>query len=202
MAALAIETMNDLQVPLPAIAILSDGASILVRPALASDSAQLQRLFHRLSPTTIYRWGFVPTLSDERWMQTIANVATIDYENQYAMIASYAGEIIGIARYDRSPNSRVAEYGIVIEDAWQAHGLGKLLMGNLILEASRHGITAFSATILGENRPALRLAVSLFDHPTILWQHGECQVSGRLDAFKPPHNSACVISKQPARSFR
>lgn len=202
MAALAIQLPNDLQVPLPAIAVLPDGASVLVRPALASDGAQLQRLFHRLSPTTIYRWCFVPALSHERWMQTIANLTTIDYQNQYAMVASYAGEIIGIARYDRHPNSQIAEYGIVIEDAWQARGIGKLLMGNLILEASRHDITAFSAIILGENRPALRLVASLFDHPIFLWQHGECQVSGRLDAFRPPHNSACVISKQPARSFR
>ncbi len=202
MAALAIQSTNDLQVPLPAIAVLADGASVLVRPALPSDSAQLQRLFHRLSPTTIYRWCFLPVLNDAHWMQTIANVRAIDYQNEYAMVASYAGEIIGIARYDRSANSQVAEYGIVIEDAWQARGVGKLLMGHLILEASRHGITDFAATILGENRPALRLAASLFEKPTIQWQQGECLLSGRLDSFKPPYNVACMISKHPARSFR
>lgn len=202
MAALAIQTTDDLLVSLPAIAVFPDGVSILVRPALASDGAQLQHLFHRLSPTTIYRWCFVPTSSHERWMQTIANLDNVDYQNRYVMVASYAGEIVGIARYDRNPGSQVAEYGIVIEDSWQARGLGKLLMGNLILEASRHAITAFSAIILGENRPALRLLSSLFDNPTILWQHGECQVSGRLDAFKPPHDFAYMISKQPARSFR
>jgi GNAT superfamily N-acetyltransferase len=201
MAALAIQTTHDLQVSLPAIAVLPDGASMLIRPALASDGAQLQRLFYRLSPTTVYRWSFAPTLSHERWMQTIANLA-IDYDNQYLMVASYAGEIVGIARYDRSPDSQTAEYGIVIEDAWQARGLGKLLMGHLILEASRHDITAFTATILGENRPALRLAAALFDKLTIHWQHGECQISGRLDTFKAPHDSARVIAKQPVRSFR
>ncbi len=186
MAALAIHPAHDLRATVPAIAVLRDGASVLIRPAAPSDGARLQRMFYRLSPTTIYRWSFAPALSDERWMQTIANIAAIDYQNQYVMVASYAGEIIGIARYDRNPASLEAEYGIVIEDAWQARGLGRLLASHLILEANRHDITAFSAIILGENRPALRLVASLFDKPAIHWRQGECQITASLENFKPP----------------
>ncbi|HEU5369148.1 MAG TPA: GNAT family N-acetyltransferase [Ktedonobacterales bacterium] len=195
MAALAIHPANDLHVTAPAIAVLRDGASILIRPAAPTDGARLQRMFYRLSPTTIYRWSFAPALSHERWTQTIANIATIDYQNQYVMVASYAGEIIGIARYDRNPASQEAEYGIVIEDAWQARGLGRLLASHLILEANRHDITAFSAIILGENRPALRLVSSLFDKPAIHWRQGECQITASLESFKPP--ISYINPKQP-----
>jgi GNAT superfamily N-acetyltransferase len=196
MAALAIHPANTLNATLPAIAVLHDGASVLIRPGTSLDGTRLQRMFYRLSPTTIYRWSFAPALTSERWMQTIANLANIDYQHQYVMVASYAGEIIGIARYDQNPASQVAEYGIVIEDAWQARGLGKLLAGHLILEANRHDITAFSAIILGENRPALRLVSSLFDKPTVHWRQGECQVTASLETFKPPVSISCVISKQ------
>lgn len=195
MAALAIDRAHDLQFVVPAIVVLPGGASVLIRPACPADDARLERLFYRLSPTTIYRWCFAPIQRYEHWAQTIANVANIDEQRQAVMVASYAGEIIGIARYDRNPGTQEAEYGIVVEDAWQARGVGKLLMSNLILEASRHQITAFSAIILGENRPALRLVASLFEKPTIHWQQGECLVTGSLDAFKPPAYTACAISQ-------
>jgi GNAT superfamily N-acetyltransferase len=196
MAALAIYPANSLHATLPAIVVLHDGASVLIRPATSTDGARLQRMFHRLSPTTIYRWCFAPVFRPEHWMQTIANINNIDYQHQFIMVASYAGEIIGVARYDQYPASQEAEYGIVIEDAWQARGLGKLLAGHLILEANRHDITGFSAMILGENRPALRLIASLFDKPAIHWRQGECQVTASLETFKPPLSLSGAISKQ------
>jgi RimJ/RimL family protein N-acetyltransferase len=186
MAALAIKSGNDLQVTLPEIVILRDGASVLIRPATPADGERLQRMFYRLSPTTIYRWCFLPALDHTRWAQTLANVAHIDDQNQGVMVASYAGEIIGIIRYDRNPSSQEAEFGIVIEDAWQGRGLGKLLSGKLIAAARYHQIATFSALILGENRPALRLVASLFDKLAIEWHHGECQVSASMETFKPP----------------
>jgi acetyltransferase len=158
-------------------------------------------MFYRLSPTTIYRWCFLPVPSLPRWAQTLANIANVDYQNQYAMVASYAGEIIGIARYDRNPASQEAEFGIVIEDVWQRRGLGKLLFGRLIAEARRHQVVTFTAMILGENRPALRLVSSLFDKLTIHWHSGECQVSASMDTFKPDAHTACAISWDYLRSF-
>src|ERR1051326_8743655 len=136
MAALALRKEHDLQLALPSIVVLPGGESVLIRPACLSDSLRLERMFYRLSPTTIYRWCFVPTVSHDRWAQTIANLTNIDYHHQSVMVASYAGEIIGVARYDQNSDSQEAEYGIVIEDAWQARGVGKVLMSNLILEAS------------------------------------------------------------------
>jgi L-amino acid N-acyltransferase YncA len=195
-SSLTPSTTRGHKAPLPALIALQDGASVLIRPALPSDSNRLQRMFYRLSPTTTYRWAFVPAPSHIRWAQTLANLANVDYHNHYAMVASYAGEIIGIARYDSNPVGQQAEFGIVIEDAWQARGLGKLLLSQLITEARRQHITSFTAIILGENRPALRLVSSLFDRLVIHWHSGECQVSASLNAFKPPMHTLPVISWQ------
>ncbi len=194
MAALVIQTWDDLKIAPPALVSLPDGASVLIRPAVPSDGERLQRMFYRLSPETIYRWCFLPVPSLPHWAQTLANVANVDYQQQYAMVASVNGEIIGIARYDYNPTSQEAEFGIVIEDTWQARGLGKLLLSYVIIEARRRQIARFTALILGDNRPALRLAPALFEQYTTHWEYGQCQVSGSLDSFKPPAHIARLIS--------
>src|SRR5262249_29432434 len=94
--------------------------------------------------------------------------------------------IVGIARYDRSGTSQEAEFGIVIEDAWQGRGLGKCLMNALMSAARKQEIATFTARILGENRPAMRIVTALFEHLSIHWQSGECDVSASLEMFKEP----------------
>ena len=50
---------------------------------------------------------------------------------------------------------------MLVEDAWQHHGLGRALVRMLTTDAGHHGITVITATILSENGPARRLATSL-----------------------------------------
>jgi GNAT superfamily N-acetyltransferase len=50
----------------------------------------------------------------------------------------------------------------VVEDAWQKKGLGSVLVERLRELAEGRGIDAFTATILSENRPALRLVRRVF----------------------------------------
>jgi RimJ/RimL family protein N-acetyltransferase len=183
-----------LQIPFPAIVALPDGACVFIRSATPTDGERLQRMFYRLSPTTIYRWCFLPAARQAHWAQTLANVANLDYHNHYAIVASVQNEIVGIARYDRSGASQEAEFGIVIEDAWQGRGLGKRLLSALMSEARHQQIATFTARILGENRPALRLVSSLFDNLTVNWQSGECEVSGSLNTFKAPAQASRLIS--------
>ncbi len=202
MAALALSPVAGYPASSSTLVILQDGASVLLRPATPADSERLQRMFSRLSPETVYRWCFLPALNLSHWMETIANVTNIDYPRQHVMVASYAGEIVGIARYDCTTTNQEAELGIVLEDTWQGRRLGKLLLGQMILAASRQQITRFIAVILGENRPALRLVASLFDKLTIHWLSGECQVSASLEDFKPPVLTSRFSAENPGRSLR
>ena len=57
--------------------------------------------------------------------------------------------------------ARDAEMAILVEDRWQSRGIGKLLLSRLTEEAGRRGIEAFTGTVLGENRDALRFFSSV-----------------------------------------
>ncbi len=170
----------------PEIITLPDGAVLRVRPVALADEARLRRMFYRLSPGSIYTWLFVPAPRIPERAALLAALARVDYERQYALVAVAGSEIVGIARYDLDAADAEAELAIIVEDAWQARGLGKLLMRRLITEASQHQITAFTARMLGENRRALRLVSSLFASVRWEWNSGECQAHAHLDSLKQP----------------
>lgn len=64
----------------------------------------------------------------------------------------------GVARYVRSKdNPRSAEAAVVIADSYQGQGLGTLLLGLLSKYASWNDIDTFSAFVLADNGPMMRL---------------------------------------------
>ena len=135
---------------------LADGTRIVLRPLEPTDADGLRRLFFRLSPDTVYRRFFqlvsAPSDADLRYL------AAVDHDRREAIAAVHDGEIIGVARYDRLRDDATrAEMAIVVEDAWQGRGVGRLLLDVLAADAHHHGVDGFTATILGENRRMLRM---------------------------------------------
>jgi RimJ/RimL family protein N-acetyltransferase len=65
---------------------------------------------------------------------------------------------VGVARYVRSRKFDLAEVAVTVVDQWQRRGVGIELMLALRERALRAGIGRFTATVLRENRGALRLA--------------------------------------------
>jgi GNAT superfamily N-acetyltransferase len=62
------------------------------------------------------------------------------------------GEGVGVGRFVRTRDDpTVAEPAIVVIDAWQGHGIGKLLLDRLIAAARERGIRHFRAECLAEN---------------------------------------------------
>jgi GNAT superfamily N-acetyltransferase len=68
-------------------------------------------------------------------------------------------DVIGVARYALTGSSEEAkaELAIVVEDAYQNRGLGRLLLARLAAYARAHGITAFAATVLSQNTRVFHL---------------------------------------------
>lgn len=165
--------------------MLEDGAAVLIRAVVPEDAARLERMFYRLSSNSIYFWRFVPVPHQPYWAAQMGAMARVDGADHYALVALVAGEIVGIARYDRGGVPGEAEFAIVIEDAWQQRGLGKRLMTRLVLEAGQHQVSVFMARILGENRRALRLVAALFAGLQSQWVSGECQVRSPLALLRP-----------------
>jgi RimJ/RimL family protein N-acetyltransferase len=147
---------------------------ITIRPIRPDDVDRLRRLFFRLSPETILLRFFQPVREPSERM--LHHFAEVDHDAREAIVAVDDDEIVAVARYDRADDGAHAEVAILVEDAWQGHGLGKKLLRRLTRDAAEHGVTSLTATVLGENRRALLLAHRLAPGAHTHLEHGEWYV--------------------------
>jgi GNAT superfamily N-acetyltransferase len=132
-------------------------AGVTVRPIRPDDDVRLLRLFDRLSPETRYRRFFTPLTKLSR--RTLAYLVDVDHDGREAIVAAVGDEVIGVARYDRSGHDpSVAEVAVVVEDAWQRHGVARRLFQELGGAALRRGIVYFTADVLPSNEAPVKLA--------------------------------------------
>jgi RimJ/RimL family protein N-acetyltransferase len=138
---------------------LSDGATLRLRPIRPDDELRLVDLFARLSPRTVYQRFFraYDRLPAE-WYQRFANV---DYLTRLALVAEEQGAegplLRAVASYEPGETAGTAEIAIVVEDAWQGRGLGPVLLDALLATAEARGLRTFTADVLAQNRPMLRV---------------------------------------------
>jgi GNAT superfamily N-acetyltransferase len=130
-------------------------AEYQVRAIEPEDAERLRRMFFRLSPETVYLRFFRPVRAPSD--KNLEFLSTVDHDAREAVVAVVGDEIVGVARYDRSggPGPAEAETAIVVEDGWQHQGVARHLMIELTRRAQARGIEAFTATMLGDNRPVL-----------------------------------------------
>jgi RimJ/RimL family protein N-acetyltransferase len=138
---------------------LADGASLRLRPIRPDDEPRLVALFHRLSRRTVYQRFFraYDRLPDD-WYHHFANV---DYQSRLALVAEEEtpqGSLLrGVARYEPGDRPGTTEIAIVAEDGWQNRGLGRILLDALLAAAEARGLHRFTADVLADNRPMLRV---------------------------------------------
>ena len=64
---------------------------------------------------------------------------------------------ISVGQYGIDESSHTAEVAIAVDDAYHNQGIGTELLSYLTLLAKRHGLLGFTAEVLVENKPMLRL---------------------------------------------
>ena len=129
------------------------GLDARIRPWEDPDGARLQRMFTRLSRQTVIQRFF--TLHQTLNGPLLHGLADVDHHRHEALVVPIGDEIIALASYHlyRFDPTR-ADIAVLIEDAWQQHGLGRLLVRRLSGLAAQRGVTAFHADVLFENRAA------------------------------------------------
>ncbi|HTZ08599.1 MAG TPA: GNAT family N-acetyltransferase, partial [Acidimicrobiales bacterium] len=135
--------------------LLADGTTARLRP-ITPDDADALRAFHaRLSQETIVLrfFGPHPRLSDTE----VARFTHVDGTDRVALVAERGGELVAVARYDRSPGSDEAEVAFVVDDRFQGRGLGTILLEHLAAAARPRGVRRFVADTLSENHRMLRV---------------------------------------------
>lgn len=131
---------------------LDDGTRLTLRPIDGDDTERLMAMHRRLSPGTVRRrfFAMLPELDP----QQAHRFTHVDGNDRAAVVAvNEAGDLVGVARYDRFAGTDDAEVAVVVQDSYQHHGLGTALLRELTGYARDHGISRFVADVLMENSP-------------------------------------------------
>jgi RimJ/RimL family protein N-acetyltransferase len=140
----------------PLRVVLGDGRAAVIRPVSERDAPEMQALVRGLSWRTRIERFFMPVaeLSPRQLERVLGGngLSLGAFDDRGAMVAHalYVPEARG-----------EAEFGIVVDDAWQQHGLGARMMAELLDHARNAGVAAFSGIALSDNGRMRRLARKL-----------------------------------------
>ncbi len=144
---------------------LSDGTPVRIRPIRAGDLALHTAFVAGLSNETGYRRLLSPRKPQP---DELRHMTDIDYHHELALIATTevdGNELqLGVVRYVRGETPEtadIAEFAVVIADAWQHHGIAARLMHKLIDAARQAGVKQLADITLYDNLGMLGLARKL-----------------------------------------
>jgi GNAT superfamily N-acetyltransferase len=141
---------------------LPDGTRLAVRALERKDKDALREGIEHLSPDSRYL-RFFSALNTVSAAQ-LGYLTTLDHQRHEALVAIVPStdEGIALARYVVEAQEPItAEVAVTVNDAWQGRGVGTALLHRLADYAHTRGVARFSALILPENAPMLRLIESI-----------------------------------------
>lgn len=132
--------------------VLRDGSVAQVRPIRPDDVAALQEFHLKQSPESIYLRFFAPM--KQLSTKDATRFANVDYRERVALVMEASGQLIGIARYDRTdgPDGISAEVAFNVSDHYQGRGIGSVLLEHLAAIGREAGVEEFTADVLPQNR--------------------------------------------------
>jgi acetyltransferase len=143
---------------------LADGTGIVVRAIRPEDEPMIEEHHRSLSEQSIRMrfFSMVKALSRD----SLIRLCDLDYAREMALVAQRKTaegkpEIIGVSRYYMNPQTRSAEFAVIVRDAYQGAGLGQHLMQRLIDVARARGVRQLVGGVLRDNSRMLALAKEL-----------------------------------------
>lgn len=140
--------------------VTNEGISILLRPVKISDEPLLKDFFYALSDKSMYR-RFISKRQDMPH-ERLQEFVVIDYTEEIIMLAVSGGsgeqeQLVGVGQYGIDQTTHTAEVAVVVRDDWQGKGIGTELLSYLTFLAKRQGLLGFTAEVLVDNRPMMKL---------------------------------------------
>ncbi|MFO1324948.1 MAG: GNAT family N-acetyltransferase [Burkholderiales bacterium] len=140
---------------------LRDGRPLGIGPVTPASRPIIEKAIARLSPETSRRRFFTPRfrLSDRE----LDDLTILDGVNRYAIGASVRSpegetEGVGVARFARMADApAVAEVAVLVVDAYQGQGVGRMLLSRLASAGIARGIARLTGIVMRDNDPMLSL---------------------------------------------
>lgn len=136
--------------------VLRDGSVAQSRPIRSDDASALIALFDRAGQQSRYFRFFraKDRLSDEE----VKYFTTVDYSERMAFAMFQDDLMVGVGRYDRSPEEAgTAEVAFLVDDSQQGKGIGTQLLQLLTNYGRSHGVERFQAYVLPDNLAMMRV---------------------------------------------
>ena len=137
--------------------LTNDRRIVRLRSIGPDDRAGLAALYERASVRSRYLRFFSAGVSIS---PEIARLTRAHDSGHRVVVAEHAGTIIAVASYERL-SAEQAEIAILVDDRWQGHGVGTLLIEMLAAEARHVGISELVGDVLVSNRPMLGVTAAL-----------------------------------------
>jgi acetyltransferase len=146
--------------------VMADGTRLNVRPVRPED-ANLERNFvATLSEQTRY-FRFFYRLH-QLTPAMLVRFTQVDYDRELALLALAPDPaspnremIVGISRYIANYDGESAEFAVVVTDAWQGRGVGRMLMERIIASAKGRGFKRIEGVVLRVNHGMLKFSEQL-----------------------------------------
>ena len=128
-------------------ALLTDGATIEIRPARPGDFDAVRDMHARMSPDNLYLrfFSMSPTVAEQEARRICREPAP----DHAALLAVLDGEVVGCGTYEQAgAGSGSAEVAMAVADDMHNRGVGTLLLEHLVSLARGRGVRAFTAQTL------------------------------------------------------
>jgi len=136
-------------------ALLTDGTTVLIRPAGPMDADAVSQMHAQMSPSNIYlRFFSMSPQSADREAKRVTRPQDADH---CALLAWLGNELVGVASYEPTGKPGVAEIAFAVTDHMHGRGVATLLLDHLVSTARLRGLRAFTAETLADNVAMLRV---------------------------------------------
>jgi GNAT superfamily N-acetyltransferase len=142
--------------PASVYALLADGRTVEIRPAVATDFAAVKSMHEAMSPDNVYLRFF--SLSRLAAEQEARRVTREPGPGHAALLAVFDGQVAGLASFEAGPaGGKTAEVAFAVADTMHHRGIATLLLEHLVSLARARQLEALTAETLPENTGMLRV---------------------------------------------
>nr|NIM16868.1 GNAT family N-acetyltransferase [Candidatus Aminicenantes bacterium]NIM83594.1 GNAT family N-acetyltransferase [Candidatus Aminicenantes bacterium]NIN22998.1 GNAT family N-acetyltransferase [Candidatus Aminicenantes bacterium]NIN46735.1 GNAT family N-acetyltransferase [Candidatus Aminicenantes bacterium]NIN89641.1 GNAT family N-acetyltransferase [Candidatus Aminicenantes bacterium] len=135
------------------------GLNILLRPVRINDEGLIKDLFYSLSDQSLRRRFMSPRTDVPHKLRQ--EFVIIDYSEKMVVLATIEKEgkeiALGMGQYIKDSSTNTAEAAFTVREDYHGQGIATEILKYLVLLAKNDGLHGFTAEVLFENRPMMRV---------------------------------------------
>ncbi len=136
--------------------------TFLMRPIRPEDEPAMVKFHEAISEQSVYMRYFRSFKLNQRVThERLTRTCFVDYDRDMVLVVEKDEAIVAIGRLSKLRNQNVAEFALLVTDAYQKQGLGSELLHRLLDIARQEGVAQVMAYILDRNQGMRQICENL-----------------------------------------